>query len=157
MGDAGMTLGATLTILCSEEFARFSEAEMADRANDGFEAGTFATMMYESCKLWPKAPLPDIYSQTLEQPMPTLILSGALDPVTPPYWGDEMKTHFPNSRHLVAPNTGHNVAPVGCADDLIAEFVSNAAFADIDATCLDSIERPTFFVNGSGPVRRASE
>ncbi len=157
MGDAGMTLGATLTILCSEEFSRFSEAEMRERAEDGFEAGTFASMMYESCKLWPKAPLPQLYTQTLEQNMPTLILSGAVDPVTPPYWGEEMKTHFPNSLHLTAPNTGHNVAPVGCADDLITEFVKSAGFDGIDASCLDDIQRPSFFLNSSGPVGRVSE
>ena len=156
-GDAGMTLGATLTILCAEEYSRFTENDMAERAKDGFEAGTFARLMYESCQLWPKAPLPEIYTQTLEQQMPTLILSGSLDPVTPPYWGEEMKVHFPNSLHLVAPNTGHNVAPVGCADELITEFVKTAKFDGIDATCLDDIKRPTFFLNSSGPVGRASE
>lgn len=156
-GDAGMTLGATLTILCAEEYSRFTENDMAERAKDGFEAGTFARLMYESCQLWPKAPLPEIYTQTLEQQMPTLILSGSLDPVTPPYWGEEMKAHFPNSLHLIAPNTGHNVAPVGCADDLITEFVKTASFDGIDASCLDDIKRPTFFLNSSGPVGRASE
>ena len=68
-----------------------------------------------------------------------------------------MKVHFPNSLHLVAPNTGHNVAPVGCADELIAEFVKAADFSDIDASCLDTIERPTFFLNSSGPVARVSK
>lgn len=156
-GDAGMTLGATLTILCAEEFSRFTEAEMAERAQDGFEAGTFTKMMYESCQLWPKVSLPEIYAQTLVQQVPTLILSGDLDPVTPPYWGEEMKVHFPNSMHLIAPNTGHNVAPAGCAKDLIAEFVTTTQFDGIDASCLDDIQRPTFFLNSSGPVGRASE
>lgn len=153
-GDAGMTLGATLTILCSEEYPRFTETEMATEAMGGFEAGTFARLMGESCKLWPKAPLPEIYTQKLEQAMPTLILSGALDPVTPAYWGDEMKVHFPNNLHLVAPNAGHNVAPVGCTDDLMTDFVKAASYENIDAECLNDIKRPTFFLNSSGPVQR---
>jgi pimeloyl-ACP methyl ester carboxylesterase len=157
MGDMGMTIGATLTILCSEEFARISDAEIKEQASVGFEAATFATQMADSCELWPRAPLPGIYNQELVQNMPTLILNGTLDPVTPPYWGDDMAVHFPNSRHLIAPNTGHNVAPVGCADDLIAQFIKEASYENIDDACLQEIKRPSFFLNASGPVARTEQ
>jgi len=154
MGDAGMTIGATLTILCSEDFARMSEEDMLHQQTQGFVAGTFTQMFKESCDHWPLAPLPEIYKQELVQNVPTLILSGEFDPVTPPSWGDDMAKHFPNSLHIIAPNTGHNVAPVGCADDLIGEFITKASFEDIDYSCIDKIQRPSFFLNTSGPVGR---
>lgn len=157
VGDAGMTIGATLTILCAEEYSRFSEAEQLTLSIDSFENGSFARQMRESCALWPKAPLPDLYKQELVQQQPTLILSGMLDPVTPPFWGEAMKQHFPNSSHLVAPNTGHNVAPVGCSKDIIADFINAASYEELDASCLDDIKRPSFFLNTSGPVGSTEE
>jgi hypothetical protein len=68
-----------------------------------------------------------------------------------------MAVHFPNSRHLIAPNTGHNVAPVGCADDLIAQFIKEASYENIDDACLQEIKRPSFFLNASGPVARTEQ
>ena len=38
--------------------------------------------------------------------VPALILSGDLDPVTPPRWGEAMKNHFPGALHVVVPGTG---------------------------------------------------
>ncbi|NNJ72180.1 MAG: alpha/beta hydrolase, partial [Enterobacterales bacterium] len=77
--------------------------------------------------------------------------------VTPPFWGEAMKQHFPNSSHLVAPNTGHNVAPVGCTKDIIADFINTASYEELDVSCLDDIKRPSFFLNTSGPVRSTEE
>jgi hypothetical protein len=83
---------------------------------------------------------------------PALILSGAIDPITPPQWGEEIRKALPNSLHLVAVNTSHNVAPVGCAPDLITQFIDQGHLEGLDGSCLDEIERPSFFVDGSGPV-----
>ena len=155
-GDGGMAIGATLTILCSEELARIAEADIENEKNKGFVAGAFINNFKNSCSEWPKAPLPEIYNQPLISSVPSLILSGAIDPVTPPRWGDKMAEYLTNSKHLIAPNTGHNVAPKGCASKLMAQFVNQGNFEDIDASCLDNIKRPSFFIDASGPARSVS-
>ena len=155
-GDTGMAIGATLTILCSEELARISDTEIDNEQAKGFVGNAFINNIKISCNEWPKAPLPAIYNQPLTSEIPTLILSGAIDPVTPPKWGAKMADYMTNSRHLIAPNTGHNVAPKGCASKLMAQFVNQGNLEDIDASCLDEIKRPSFFIDTSGPARSLS-
>jgi len=61
-----------------------------------------------------------------------------------------------NSLHLIAPNTGHNVAPKGCASELMSQFINEASVENIDGSCLDMLKRPSFFVDASGPARSVS-
>jgi len=87
----------------------------------------------------------------VESDAPVLILSGEIDPVTPPSWGEQVAQHLPNSRHIVSPGTGHGVMSVGCGMRLIGEFLEAGSAADLDASCLDVQARPAFFLNFTGP------
>jgi hypothetical protein len=40
---------------------------------------------------------------------------------------------------------------VGCGMRLIAQFLEEGSAAELNASCLDSHERPAFFLNYSGP------
>ena len=156
-GDAGITVGAQMTILCAEDYPRMSGQEIAAEAGNGFVADAFVEVFLNGCSVWPQAPLPEIYSQDLSSEVPTLILSGEIDPVTPPRWGNRTAEVMTNSLHLVAPNTGHNVAPVGCAPDLMAQFVNEGTVDNIDGSCLNEVSRPSFFINASGPIPAAND
>ncbi len=155
-GDGGMALGAQMSVLCSEDFARISDQDIALETNKGFVGDAFINFFRNGCSVWPKASLPEIYKQSLSSNVPTLILSGAVDPVTPERWGEKMKELMINSKHLVAANTGHNVGPKGCAPDLMTQFVTQGNLDNIDGSCLDSISRPTFFIDGNGPASLVS-
>jgi pimeloyl-ACP methyl ester carboxylesterase len=152
-GDAGISIGAQLSILCSEDLSRISDSEIEQANNEGFVGNSFINTFKNSCDVWPKAELPKIYNQPLISEIPTLILSGEIDPITPPHWGEKMTEHMTNSIHLIAANTGHNVAPKGCASDLMAQFINQGTLVDIDGSCLNDLKRPTFFIDGSGPTR----
>ena len=152
-GDPGISVGAQLSILCSEDLSRIYQSEFDASSKNGFAGSSFFRLFQNSCSVWPKASLPTIYTQSLKSELPTLLLSGAIDPITPPRWGDKMAEYMTNSLHLVAANTGHNVAPKGCASKLMAQFINEATFENIDGSCLDKIQRPSFFIDGSGPAR----
>jgi pimeloyl-ACP methyl ester carboxylesterase len=79
-----------------------------------------------------------------------LLLSGELDPVVPPAWGEAVRATMPRARHIVAPGTGHNVTPVGCTPALIAQFVEQADASRLDARCLDGLRRPPFVTSLAG-------
>ena len=76
---------------------------------------------------------------------PVLILSGGLDPVTPPLHGEEVMRNFSNTLHVIAPNVGHGVSHHGCGPKLIKKFIETASVAELDAKCLERIPRPLFF------------
>ena len=150
-GDGGMAMGAQMSVLCSEDLSRISNEAIALETNKGFVGNAFINYFTNACSVWPKAPLPEIYSQELKSEVPTLILSGAIDPVTPERWGEKMMEFMTNSKHLVATNTGHNVAPKGCASKLMDQFIDQGHLENIDGNCLREITRPTFFIDGNGP------
>ena len=75
--------------------------------------------------------------------MPTLVLSGTLDPVTPPRWGAETARHLPNSLHLVVPGA-HGVSFGLCARDIVHEFLAEASVDDLDTDCIASLRLPRF-------------
>ena len=83
--------------------------------------------------------------------MPALVLSGELDPVTPPTWGLEVVKHLPNGRHVVMPGTGHGVAATACGNRLVTEFIEKADAHDLDAGCVRGVQRPGFFLTPAGP------
>ena len=107
--------------------------------------------MFCGCVGWPRAELPDGYRDPVTSDVPVLLLSGALDPVTPPRWAEVVAKNFPNSTHAVAPGAGHNVAVVGCTPDVMAEFVETGTTTDLDTSCIETVERPPFFLDFAGP------
>jgi len=79
------------------------------------------------------------------------VLSGELDPVTPPSWGDSVTASLKRSRHLTARATGHGVAMTSCGIRLVDDFFEQAGADSLDTTCLDNAARPPFFLTPSGP------
>jgi len=150
-GDGGMAMGAQMSVLCSEDYSRITNEAIALETSKGFVGNAFINYFTNACSVWPKAPLPEIYKQKLTSNAPTLILSGAIDPVTPGRWGEKMMEFMTNSKHLVAANTGHNVAPRGCAPKLMDQLIDQGNLDNIDGSCLDDLTRPTFFIDGNGP------
>lgn len=150
-----MTPGASLAIFCAEEIRRGPRPDAVEAAAGDLETLIGTAMLdglQNACGVWPETSVPAIYAEEAGSQAPALILSGEVDPITPPRWGEAMSRVLPRSLHVVAPNTGHNVAPVGCAPELIADFVERGGFEGLDAECLEEIERPSFFVSAAGPA-----
>ena len=141
-----MALGQTFTILCSEDVGR--HAAPAAPADTMFGHGSI-DFWVESCKVWPKGRALAVSEQTVLE-IPALILSGDLDPVTPPSRGEDMRRHFPNSLHVVAPGGGHNVSFSGCIPRLIAEFLDADDWRPLDTSCAGAIARPPFVTSLAG-------
>jgi len=81
-----------------------------------------------------------------------LLLSGEMDPVTPPAYAELAAETLPNSLHIVAPGMGHNVANRGCIPGLMRDFVEAGRTDGLDTACVEMIQPFPFFVNFSGPA-----
>ena len=92
--------------------------------------------------------LPPDFHAPLTSDTPVLILSGGLDPVTPPANGKRVAETLPNSRHVIAAGYGHIVSPHACAPRLIEKFIDEAGFGTLPQSCLDyfatSVRPPLF-------------
>jgi hypothetical protein len=83
--------------------------------------------------------------------VPALVLSGDVDPVTPPGWGEAVAQHLSNARHIVVPSTGHGVVATACGQQLVRQFIEQASVQNLDTTCVDRVRRPPFFLTPAGP------
>jgi pimeloyl-ACP methyl ester carboxylesterase len=137
------------SVTCAEDVPRISGDERA-RALAGVRTGTLAARVLAVCDAWPKGALPADFATPVHSAAPVLLLSGALDPVTPPANAAEVAKALPASRHVVAADTGHIVSPHRCAPRLLAAFVDRASPDALPAACLERLERgvrPPFYVD----------
>ncbi|HKE57747.1 MAG TPA: alpha/beta hydrolase, partial [Pyrinomonadaceae bacterium] len=75
---------------------------------------------------------------------PTLLISGALDPVTPPWLAKTVVQTLSRGRLIVIPNATHN--SYECVENLVADFIDKGTAEGLDTACVDQIKRPPFTI-----------
>ena len=78
--------------------------------------------------------------------MPTLLMSGEYDPVTPPKWGAHVEGLLPNAQHLVFPHGFHSVSSTPCGNTILAQFIDDPE-RELDVSCADD-DDPIVFAGG---------
>jgi pimeloyl-ACP methyl ester carboxylesterase len=101
----------------------------------------------QQCQAWPHATVPAAFKQPVRSNAPVLLLSGQLDPVTPPSNAEQAARTLPNSLSLVVPGLGHNVVFTDCLPDLVAAFLQAGTVKGLDTSCVKQIQ-PEAFVTG---------
>jgi pimeloyl-ACP methyl ester carboxylesterase len=130
------------SVICAEDAPRVNSAEGA-QALANVRAKTLALRALAVCDVWPRGnALPD-QTKPVTSDVPALILSGALDPVTPPANGAEVAKTLRRSRHIVASGYGHIVSPHACGPKLIASFIDDPSFASLPPACIEHFEHST--------------
>jgi pimeloyl-ACP methyl ester carboxylesterase len=94
--------------------------------------------------------VPGDFHQPVQSDRPVLLLSGELDPVTPPRYGTEVQSTLPNARHFVLRGQGHTVMGVGCAPRLVADFIARADASALDGACLEQLQYSPPFTGAYG-------
>ena len=78
--------------------------------------------------------------------IPTLILSGEYDPITPPAASLRAAQTLRDSYRFVFPGTGHGVYQTGpCPDRIVGAFEDDPTHRP-DATCIAAMTGPRFLV-----------
>ena len=73
------------------------------------------------------------------------MLSGELDPVTPPDVAAPLLRWLPNGRQIVMHNATHNAYP--CSEKLAREFIEKGTAKDLDTSCVEAIKRLPFITS----------
>ena len=84
--------------------------------------------------------------------VPSLLLSGEADPVTPPADAERLARGLKRHRHLILAGEGHGQAATGCVPRLMADFLEAPDPLRLDASCLERHRPAPFFVRLSGPA-----
>ncbi len=136
--DRTMSYGMYYSVNCSED----GDVEESDldlsglpeqvaALNDDSVAG-----FLEVCDIWDVEALDSVIDAPVQSDVPTLLLSGHFDPITPPEYAEIAAETLPNSYNVVFPWGGHGAATSGeCQDSVILQFINNPNQAP-DTACV---------------------
>jgi pimeloyl-ACP methyl ester carboxylesterase len=140
--------GMEMSVVCAEDFPLFPEPA----ADSGRLLGNSMIRTASiQCSIWPRGEVPADFHEPVVSATPALLLSGELDPVTPPEYAEQVKAGFSNSLHLVAPGQGHSVSGRGCLGQVVTDFIVSASLASLDTTCLAQLQASPWFMSLTGP------
>jgi pimeloyl-ACP methyl ester carboxylesterase len=145
-----MSLGLTFSVLCSEDVMRITPQEVRLATSDTFLKDGEIRVFSEACSQWPRVQLPRVFDAETQEQTPTLLLSGELDPITPPTWAEQAAAHLPNSLQVVVPGAAHGVSAYGCIPDVIASFVKRGVTSGLDTSCAARGLQIPFFTSATG-------
>lgn len=151
-----LSVGVNFAVVCAEDVP-FWTAESRVEFAKSYLGRTWMESAEASCAVWQTPAVDVAYTQPLQTATPVLLLSGGLDPVTPPAWAELAMSQMPNARHLVAPHATHIVASQSCAPKLISQFINQQSAANLDASCLNQELRKPFFTNANGVASLTAE
>jgi pimeloyl-ACP methyl ester carboxylesterase len=137
-----MNVALHYSVTCTEDTARVAAGE-AHAALSSLLAPGLPQRVLAVCAFWPKGERPSDAATPVASAVPVLLLSGGLDPVTPPAHAAEVARTLPNSRQVIAPGFGHIVSPHGCAPRLIAAFIETADGDRLPAACVEHFRTST--------------
>ena len=135
-----------LAVICAEDMPRLSPALAASDSAPLTRAIT--ERLPGLCRAMNVPTVP--WTEPARIDAPALLLSGALDPVTPPHRAASAAKYMSHAQLLTAPNVGHGVSQLGCAPRLLRAFLDRPD-QKVDGSCLNEIPAPTFQLGSAGP------
>lgn len=155
-----LSLGVMLSAHCSEQvFATTREQLTADLAAHPETASLglsyvfgSADALFSICEKWGAAAYDEREREPLSSDIPTLILSGEYDPMTPPNYGQQIADHLSRSVVYVFPAKGHAVSldrDNGCSLSLSLHFLETGR-AIPDDSCVAEMAGSPFFTPFTG-------
>ncbi len=145
--NQGLNNALEISVSCAEDVP-FMPTET--NTNNSLFGDNLFELMHARCELWDSIAVDATFKEPVASDIPTLLLSGEYDPVTPPENAEQVMKTLSNAQHLVAKGQGHIVGTRGCMPKILAAFIKNPE-AELDTECLKDFRDFSFFINMNGP------
>jgi pimeloyl-ACP methyl ester carboxylesterase len=149
MFDSGVSYGMYYSVECGEDMA-FTSLPALEKAVNTMRPELRSAMLqelrsdYAVCQIWKQKPVPAEQKKPVVSDLPTLILAGEYDPITPSTNGELAMRTLSKSQFFLFPATGHGVLYTGtCSDDLVVAFLKTPVEKP-GTTCNTRIPAPNF-------------
>jgi pimeloyl-ACP methyl ester carboxylesterase len=134
--------GMQLSVICAEDIPFITEREIVSESAGTFYGETRTRAFIKACAAWPKNSVPQSFATPVKSDAPVLLVSGDVDPVTPPWIAEAAARHLPNGKQVRIHNGTHY--SYECAENLVADFIERGTTNGLDSSCLEQIRRPPF-------------
>lgn len=142
--------GFFLSVTCAEDVPFFTLEEAREAAAGTFLGDYRARQQKEACAAWPVPQVDESFLEPVRSDVPTLVVVGERDPVTPPRWGHQVGHTLSNAQVLVVPDGGHGYSGMegtDCVDEAAVQLISSSSLEGLDLeSCRDGMVRPDFLL-----------
>jgi pimeloyl-ACP methyl ester carboxylesterase len=151
--DRTMSLGMHYTVMCAED----GDYTQEDIRTDGlypiigqvFADPEAPDDYLPVCEASGITPLDDYVDDPVVSDVPTLVLSGRFDPITPPLGGEMVVKTLKNGFHFIFPSSGHGaITELTCAPTVITSFLDDPTRPD--GACVAQLSTSFALPSGSG-------
>jgi pimeloyl-ACP methyl ester carboxylesterase len=140
-----VSTGMFLAITTAEDIPKSIPDEVARASSGTFLQDYYFKQLQRAAAIIPRGEVAAGYHEPIKSEIPTLLVSGFLDPATPPSGADEVGSHLPKSLHVVARYGSHSYGGMSpCVDNIMAEFIARGSVEGVDTSCVEAIRRPPF-------------
>lgn len=150
--DVSDSEGAYFSVECYDE-SWFNSASQAESLAAEYPDLVTELLVYsvedmlDICDLWGSQQPPAIEDQPVRSDIPTLILNGKYDPVTPPSWAQSAAEYLSSSQLFIFPGYGHAVIDAGsCPVEMMIDFLDNP-FSQLSPECFSQLDGPDFVID----------
>ena len=146
-----LSVGEHLAVVCSEDAPFLDPAQVAPRGAESYLGDAPAKRYIEACKGWPRADVTPEDRAPVVSSVPVLLLSGEMDPVTPPSNAAAAARTLPNSQQVTVPGEGHGALQRSCTRRIVDDFIERASVVGLSTDCLRETRPMRFFTSFAGP------
>ena len=148
------SMGMGFSVQCGEEILFSTPGEFAAAAEAYPEIRSLfdstlnlGEAVFTICEIWGAKEADPIENEPVASDIPTLVLAGEYDPVTPPSWGELVAEGLSSSFYLEFPGVGHGASVSGeeCPLSIALTFLNNPT-TEPDGSCVAEMSGPDFFV-----------
>lgn len=151
LGDISDSEGMFNAVECKEEMP-FNNFDLAVEASaiipDPIHDYLVSSIenQFLTCEIYGLEPADAIETEPVRSDIPTLVLAGNYDPITPPADAQIAAETLSNGYYFEFPGYGHGITDAGdCAKSVIAEFLADPT-VEPDGSCIADIEAPAFII-----------
>lgn len=146
--------GLHFSVVCAEDVPFITTQEINTAIAGTFYGDGRIQAYRKACEFWPSEKVNAALLAPVKSNVPVLLISGELDPVTPPSIAAIALPHLPNGKHVVIRYTAHAFS-FPCVNDLVLAFITKGATKDLDSSCIQQIKRPAFVTTDDFPSNPA--
>jgi len=143
-----IAFGLYLAVNCQDNAPRVTREQIESTINAFPQMDGYARHLGEwnLCQLWDLPAAPPMIDGPLSSEIPTLVLAGSYDPVTPPAWSRKVADQLEHSFYVEFPSKGHSLDKGStCPDEIKRAFLLDPA-TEPDTTCLADEPKAKFYL-----------
>ncbi|MFN2147251.1 MAG: alpha/beta fold hydrolase [Anaerolineales bacterium] len=153
-----LSRGMMLSVMCNadlvgrtpEDLINLMAERPAQLVSSADPEVTLEYGMFGICENWPVPTADPSAKEPLVSDIPTLVLEGEFDPVTPPEYGQLVAGYLSHGYYFELPGVGHDVLDNECARQIAGAFVTDPTRAP-EAACLSQMPGLVFDIPGEAP------